>query len=178
MNDDVSNTISDAYQRDKELTPIIERLKHSLRDNLHGRYYWDESTDRLYLKASPNNRLCIPQCGVRLKLIQEHHECARADHPGRDRTYFRLAHFFLLAPEWVSISRDLSKPVISASERREVSHEQGFSSHFQYLIVLGRISPWILLLDCPLRLLGFDAIYTFVDRLTKCVHLVPTNSKI
>ena len=25
---------------------------------------------------------------------------------------------------------------------------------------------------------GFDAIYTFVDRLTKCVHLVPTTSKI
>ena len=69
MNDDVFNTISDAYQRDKDLSPIIERLKHSLRDNLHDRYYWDESTDRLYLKASPNNRLCIPQCGVRLKLI-------------------------------------------------------------------------------------------------------------
>ena len=153
MNDDVSNTISDAYQRDKELTPIIERLKHSLRDNLHDRYYWDESTDRLYLKASPNNRLCIPQCGVRLKLIQEHHECATAGHPGRDRTYFRLARFST-GPEWVSISRDLSKPVISASERREVSHEQGFSSHFQYLIVLGRISQWILLLDCPLLLVA------------------------
>ena len=44
-------------------------------------------------------------------------------------------------------------------------------------------SPWQdismdFIVGLPLTSRGFDAIYTFVDWLTKCVHLVPTNSKI
>ena len=177
MNDDVSNTISDAYQRDKELTPIIERLKHSLRDNLHDRYYWDESTDRLYLKASPNNRLCIPQCGVRLKLIQEHHECATAGHPGRDRTYFRLARFFY----WPRMGLDIKRFVKTCDLCQRTKGGQPRTGLLQSLPIPN--SPWQdismdFIVGLPLTSRGFDAIYTFVDRLTKCVHLVPTNSKI
>ena len=34
------------------------------------------------------------------------------------------------------------------------------------------------IMGLPLINRGFDAVYTFVDRLTKCVHIVPANASI
>ena len=50
-------------------------------DNLHERYYPDAESGHLFLKATPTNRLCIPKCNVRLRLIQEYHDCVTAGHP-------------------------------------------------------------------------------------------------
>ena len=94
VNEQVAKTIADAYSRDKELSPIIHRSQPSGRDNTHDLYLCDEHSSHLYLRSLPNNRLCVPNCSIRLQLLHEYHDCATVGHSGRDRTYFRLARYF------------------------------------------------------------------------------------
>ena len=54
LNESITRCIAEAYPKDKELYPIIRKLKYFPKDGLHDRYYLDKS-DRLFLKASPNN---------------------------------------------------------------------------------------------------------------------------
>ena len=68
----VAEMISEAYQNDEQLFPIIQRLRGNSSDNLNERYYWDEESRYLYLRAASNNRLCVPKCTVRLQLLQEY----------------------------------------------------------------------------------------------------------
>jgi len=94
--------ISDGYLLDKELSPIIERMHTSPDDNMHERYFYDNNSGLLYLREDDNLRLCIPSGPLRLKILQEHHDCLSAGHPGRDRTYSRLARRFY----WPGMSVD------------------------------------------------------------------------
>ena len=94
INSDVAKAIATGYQFDKELAPIIDRLEGSQNDNLHKRYHMNKESRHLYLRDTPNFRLCMPNGPLRLKLLQEHHECVTAGHPGRDHTYGQLARFF------------------------------------------------------------------------------------
>ena len=176
INADLAQTIMADYVTDKDLFPIIEKMKRSSDDNLHERYSLDES-GRLYLKAEPYNRLCVPYGSLRLKLIQEYHACATAGYPGRDRTYFRLARHFY----WPRMGLDVKKFVSSCDICQRCKGGQLKTGLLQSLPVPS--VPWqdmsmnfnVGLLFTPR---GNDAIYTFVDRLTKCVHLVPTTVKI
>ena len=87
---DIADIISESYPQDKELLPITQKLNDKPNDGLRDRYHIDKHSGHLYLKATPNNRLCIPKCKVHLQLIQEYHGCVTAGHPGKDRTYFVL----------------------------------------------------------------------------------------
>ena len=176
INADLAQTIMADYVTDKDLFPIIEKMKRSSDDNLHERYCLDES-GRLYLKAEPNNRLCVPYGSLRLKLIQEYHDCATAGHPGRDRTYFRLARYFY----WPRMGLDVKKFVSSCDICQRSKGGQLKTGLLQSLPVPS--VPWQdismdFIVGLPITPRGNDAIYTFVDRLTKCVHLVPTTVKI
>ena len=59
-NESVSKTISESYQHDEQLYPIIQRMQSDPVDSLYERYYWNEQSQYLYLRASPNNCLCVP----------------------------------------------------------------------------------------------------------------------
>lgn len=177
INDQLATTISNAYPHDKELSPIIGRMKLSGSDNMHDQYYWDDQVQLLYLRGIPNNRLCIPNCNVRLQLIQEYHDCVTAGHPGRDRTYFRLAQHFY----WPRMGLDVKKFVRSCGVCQHTKGSQQRSGLLQSLPIPD--TPWKdismdFIMGLPLNSRGYDAIYTFVDRLTKCVHLVPTHSTV
>ena len=69
LNAEVSETVSKACAVDKEFSLILDRLKVSDVVNLHDKYFFDEQQGHLYLKSTPSNRLCVPQCPIRLKLI-------------------------------------------------------------------------------------------------------------
>ena len=177
VNEQVAKTIADAYSRDKELSPIIHRLQRSGRDNMHDLYLWDEHSNHLYLRSSPNNLLCVPNCSVRLQLLQEYHDCATAGHSGRDRTYFRLARYFY----WPRMGLDVKKFVKSCGICQRTKANQQRSGLLQSLPIPD--APWKdvsmdFIMGLPLTPRGYDAIYTFVDRLTRSVHLVPTQSSI
>ena len=102
---EVARAVASGYEFDKDLAPIIQRLKNDPQDSLHERYYWDKQSGHLYLRASPNNRLCIPTGSERLRLLQESHDCITAGHPGRDRMYFRLAHLFYWPRMGIDVNR-------------------------------------------------------------------------
>ena len=100
-----------------------------------------------------------------------------AAHPGRDRTYLRLSRFFY----WPRMGIDVKGFVKSSNrcQRAKAGHVR--SGLLQQLSVPTR--PWEdIFMDI---VMGFpriprvhDSIYTFVDHLTKCVHLAPTVSTV
>ena len=63
----------------------------------------NKESQHLYLRDTPNFRLCIPNGPLRLKLLKEHHDCVKAGHPGRDRTFGQLVSF--TGQKWVVIRR-------------------------------------------------------------------------
>ena len=66
-------------------------------------YPLNELSQRLYLNTSDSARLCIPRGPLRLKLLQENHDCLMAGHPGRDRTYWNLSRHFY----WPRMGREV-----------------------------------------------------------------------
>ena len=95
LHPDEAKEIEDGYADDRELSHIINRLR-SVRDNdsFRDKYFWDEENKRLYLIDSSPARLCIPKGPIRLKILQENHDCISAGHPGRDRTLWNLSRHF------------------------------------------------------------------------------------
>ena len=178
INPDLAQLIVSGYKCDKDLAPIIRRLKNSSHDNLHDRYLLNETPGYLYLRSSPQNRLCIPKSSkLRLALLQEYHDCVTAGHPGRDRTYFRLSRYFY----WPRMGLDVKAFVKSCDVCQRVKGGQLKTGLLQNLPVPSQ--PWAdismdFIMGLPRTDTGHDAIYVFVDRLTKCVHLAPTSSTI
>ena len=44
---------------------------------------------------------------IKVKLLESHHDCVSAAHPGRDRTYSRLARSFY----WPGMAKDVKRYV-------------------------------------------------------------------
>ena len=177
IDDDLAKTISDGYKQDKDLAPIITRLSSSEKDNLHDRYHWDGGTRRLFLINCSPHRLCIPSGPIRLRLLQEFHDCISSGHPGRDRTYSRLSRHYY----WPGIGKDVKKFVKTCDVCQRTTGSQIRAGLLQSLPVPKH--PWEsismdFIVGLPRTAQGHDAIYTFVDRLTKYVHLCPTTSTV
>ena len=169
--------IKKGYKKDSELQAIINRLISSnSSDSFHERYLWDEKQSLLFLKEDPP-RLCIPQGSVRLRLLQEHHDCLIAGHQGRDRTLARLQRTFY----WPGLPRDVQRFIQSCETCQRCKGNRVHQGLLQPLPVPDR--PWNhismdFIVGLPTSVDGYDAIYTFVDRLSKYVHLVPTTQTV
>ena len=133
---EVARAVASGYEFDKDLATITQRLKNDPQDGLHERYYWDKPSGHLYLRASPNNRLCIPTGSERLRLLQESHDCITAGHPGRDRTYFCLAHWSY----WPRMGIDVKRFVHSCDVCLRTKRGQSRSGLLQSLPVPKQ--PW------------------------------------
>ena len=131
------------------LRAVIDRLQNTPSDNVHDRYYYDDESGLLYLIASPSNRLCIPRGDLRLALLQEYNDYITAAHPRRDRTSFRLSHFFYWPRMGIDVKRFVKSRVIAANVQRQVRLSQACFSRSQCPLNLGKIFPWILLWVCP-----------------------------
>eukprot|EP00117_Sycon_ciliatum_P021717 scpid58990/ scgid18952/ Retrotransposable element Tf2 155 kDa protein type 1 len=82
--------LASGYAADKFCCTIITGLNDP-DEQLQQRYHWDASSKQLCLKHDPEWRLCIPAGPLRRKLLNLCHDSLSAGHPGRDRTYARLA---------------------------------------------------------------------------------------
>ena len=91
---DYAEEISKGYPSVPELSHILRRSSASKDDVFHDRYFWDETKERLYLIETSPARLCIPKGPIRLKLLQDNHDCAFSGHQGRDRTFWNLSRYF------------------------------------------------------------------------------------
>ena len=137
------------------------------------RYLWNSTERRLYLITANNACLCIPQGPVRLQLLKEDHECLTAGHPGRDRTYLELSRYFY----WPGMSKSVKAFVKSCDRCQQMKGGQTKAGLLQSFPVPEQ--PWAdismdFIMVLPLTCRGHSAILTFVDRLAKHVHLVPT----
>lgn len=174
---DTARCIAAGYEDDSELAPIIQRLESSNHDAMHDRYLWKAADKRLYLLDTGTVRLCIPQGPVRLQLLREHHDCLTAGHPGRDRTYLSISRYFY----WPGMSKSVKNFVRSCDRCQRVKGGQTRAGLLQSLPVPER--PWTdismdFIMGLPLTCRGHSAILTFVDRLTKYVHLIPTTIQV
>ena len=90
-----AQVIENGYADDQEMQHIINRLLAAGDDDsFRDKYYWDAAINQLYLVDSTPAHPCIPQGPVRLKLLQENHDCITARHRGRDRTFWNLSKHF------------------------------------------------------------------------------------
>ena len=173
VNQGIANQISAGYDSDPELSPVIKRLMACSEDAMHERYVWNSVDRRLYLVTSGDARLCIPRGPVRLQLLKQNHDCLTAGHPGRDRTYLKLSRYFY----WPGMRSTVKDFVKSCDRCQRVKGSQTKAGLLQSLPVPEQ--PWTdismdFIMALPLTCRGHSAILTFVDRLTKYVHLIPT----
>ena len=146
-------TTADAYpQRDRRLTAS------------DGRYYLGE---RLYVPPT-----------LRKHVVEELHASSYGGHFGVDKTIDAITRRFF----WPHIKR-LVRRVVRGCKECQTSrprHQRAYGL-LEPIPVPDR--PWQqvtldLVTDLPRSADGFDAILTFVDRLSKMVHLVPTNKTV
>ena len=173
VHQDIAKQVSAGYEDDCELSPIIKRLTTCTDDAMLKRYPWNSTETRLYLITVNDARLCIPQGPVRLQLLKENHDCLTVGHLGRDRTYLKLSRYFY----WPGMSNSVKDFVKSCDCCQRVKSGQTKAGLLQSLPVPEQ--PWAdismdFIMALPLTCKGHSAILTFVDHLTKYVHLVPT----
>ena len=178
LDSDLSTLISNAYKHDKNCQKIIlKRLSRSQHDAFHDRYFWDSGKKLLFLLDGTLRRLYIPTGPVRLQLLAEHHDSPTGGHLGRDKTYNRLARNFY----WPGMSKSVWRFVKSCDRCQRA--KEGRSPHGLLQPLSVPQQPWSdismdFVMGLPRSSDGFDAIFTFVDRLTKLVHLIPVCSNI
>ena len=177
LNPDIAESIAEGYAEDPELSHIIKRLQGSSQDMFHDRDFWDESKQRLYLIESSPVRLCVPRGPVQLHLLQENYDCPFSGHPGRDRTLCNLSRYFY----WPHMGRSVKEFVKTCELCQRSKSSRNKVGLLQPLPVPEQ--PWHnismdFIMGLPQTPDKNDAVLTFVDRLTKYVHLIPTKSTI
>ena len=176
LHSEEEHDIWSGYEADRRAQAIVGRLAKS-QDNYHKRYPWNDQEHRLFVKTDDRWRLYVPKGAWRLRLLKEHHDAGSAGHPGRARTYSRLARLYF----WPGMSIDVKRFVRSCDVCQRMKSGRQNQGLSQPLLVPEQ--PWQhismdLIVGLPRTQRGFDSIYTFVDRLTKCVHLVPTTATV
>ena len=172
----IQDQLEQGYTTDRVLAPIIDRLQQK-DEKLAQRYHWNSERKRLYLKGESTWRLCIPFGPLRKRLLQLSHGVTSTGHPGRDRTYSRLARRYY----WPKMSQHVNRYVKSCDTCQRVKGDRPRENLLRPLPVPNR--PWQcigmdFITGLPLTSQGNDMILTFVDRLTKQAHFVPTKATI
>ena len=161
--------------KDRKMKHLIERLKKN--DGLQSSYRWNAKEGQLLLETEGRWRLCIPDGPLRLELLRLCHDNASAGHPGRDRTYSKLSRDFY----WPRMGRYVAKYVKTCKVCQLAKGSKTLPFPLQPLPVPSK--PWesisVDFITClPTSSGGNDTILTFVDRLTKQAHFVPTKGCI
>ena len=115
------------------------------------------------------NQLCIPDCSLQLKILQELHG---EGHVGRDRTLQLIkASYF-----WPTIRREVER-YVERCRVCQVSKGKATNAGL-YLPLPIPTEPWKdvsmdFVVGLPRTQRGFDSIYVVVDRFSKMVHFIP-----
>lgn len=152
-------TFADLYPDDPFFGKVWSDLQLGLRSDfvLHDGFIFYRS------------RLCIPECSLHLKLIQEF---LGEGHVGRDRTLQLMADTYF----WPSLRRDVARFV----ERCVTCHKsKGHASNSGlYLPLPIPTQPWTdismdFVMGLPRPQRGNDSIFVIIDRFSKMAHFIP-----
>jgi hypothetical protein len=113
-------------------------------------------------------QLCIPECSLRTKIIQELH---REGHVGRDRTYLLVAASYF----WPSLQKEVGR-FVARCRICQVA-KGGATNAGLYMPLLVPIRLWSnismdFVLGLPRTQQGFDSIFVVVDRFSKMTHFI------
>lgn len=116
-----------------------------------------------------DNRLCIPDCSLRLQLTSELHN---EGHVGRDRTLLLVSSSYF----WPSLRRDVTR-FVERCVTCQTSKGQATNAGL-YLPLPIPTQPWTdismdFVMGLPRTQKGFDSIFVVVDRFSKMVHFIP-----
>lgn len=116
-----------------------------------------------------NNKLCIPDCSLRLQIIKELHN---EGHVGRDRTLKLVTD----QDFWPGMRRDVERFVVRCVQC-QTSKGQA-SNKGLYLPLPVPTQPWTdismdFVLGLPRTQRGYDSIFVVVDRFSKMAHFIP-----
>ena len=151
----------------------FRRSSASKDDVFHYQYFWDERKERLFLIERSLARICIPKGTIRLKLLQENHDCVFSGHQGRDRTFSNLSRHFY----WPGVGKSGKEFVQSCESCPRSKSGKLEVGLLQPLPIPDR--PWgSISMDYHGQIATTTLFFTFVDRLSKYFHLVPTASSI
>ena len=159
--------LAEGYSKDKKMKRTIDRLKRN--PKLEDPYFWNSLEERLYLRTDGRQRLCIPAGPLRLELLKLCHDIPCSGHPGRDRTYSRLARSFF----WPRMSQYVKRFVKSCKKCQHSKGNRPQQAPLQCLPVPSK--PWEdismdFITGLPVTESGNNAILTFIDRLTKQLY--------
>lgn len=160
-----------------EANPFLERVKQGYQSDP---WFADPANTDNLTEASGvytlADAIVVPDYdGLRLQVMQECHDAPYAGHPGRDKTLQLVKHWFW----WPTVTGDVTQYVKSCDScQRNKSRNKLPAGLLQPLPVPGL--PWEsfsmdMVVDLPQTEAGHDSITVFVDRLTKMVHLAPSN---
>ena len=167
--------LTEGYHRDKKMRHIIQRIEKNPR--LQDPYFWNVQEERLYFLSDGNRRLCIPAGPLRLELLKLCHDVQSSGHPGRDRTYSRLARSYY----WPRMSQCVKRFVRSCKKCQHSKGDRPRQAPLQCLPVPSQ--PWQdismdFIMGLPVSSTGNNAVLTFIDRLTKQAHFVATKTVV
>jgi len=135
------------------------------------------SLDKFYLfdgflfKA---DKVCIPNCSLRLLLVEESHKGGLMGHFGRDKTFAMLnEHFF-----WPKMRRDVEKFVSRCLECLRAKSK--VKPHGLYTPLPIPTAPWTdlsmdFIVGLPRTKKGRDSIFVVVDRFSKMAHFIASH---
>ena len=166
------------YASDAYFQTINTKLKEesNLNNSWKKRYFWSEDKG-LFLMDYQVWRLRIPKGPLRLKPLRMYHQSASTCHPGRERTYSRLRRYFY----WPKLAKSVKSFVKSCDTCQRSKGDALRPNPLQALPLPKR--PWEdlsmdFITGLPPSVNGNNAILTFVDRLTKYAHFVPTSTSV
>ncbi len=179
VGEEVLAAIKSGYARDEFFTRVLQDLSGATPTSATQSCF--TLRDGLLLRAHDDGavRVCVPEGGgLRVKLLQQFHDCVTAGHPGRERTYSRLQRTCF----WPGMYTDIRKFVRSCDVcQRTKPRNQPAANVLQPLPVPQQRWESValdLITDLPRTTSGVDAIVTFTDRLSKRVHLAATTKTV
>ena len=172
QDDKTKEQLLKAYHEDVYFKNIIAKLEEDLRNAWKKRYFWSKEKG-LFLLEDPVWRLCILKGSLRLKLLRMYHQSASSCHPGRERTYLRLRRYFY-CPKLAKSVKQFGK---SCDICQRSKGDKPMPNPLQPLPIPKQPREDLsmkFIMGLPTTANGDNAILTFVDRLTKYAHFVPT----
>ena len=169
-------TLFEGYSNDAYFQFIISKLQEESHNWWKKRYFWSKDKG-LSLMDESIWRLCIPKGPLQLKLLRMYHQSASICHPGRERTYLRLRRYFY----WPKLVKSVKSFVKSCDTCQRCKGYSPRPNPLQALPLPKR--PWEdlsmdFITGLPSTANENNAILTFVNRLTKYAHFVPTSAAI
>lgn len=153
------STFSELYISDPYFDSIIRDVKQGTRSDF---VFQDEFLFK-------DNRLCVPDCSLRLRIITELHG---EGHVGRDKTLQLVAASYF----WPILRKDVER-FVERCRACQLSKGQASNAGL-YLPLPVPTQPWtdvsmdfVLGLPCTQR--GSDSIFVVVDRFSKMAHFIP-----